>query len=266
VRQLWLRWVLLVVGVAVLGAVFVNLGQWQLERLDQRKQRNAITLTNEQSPAQTFPAVFTRPIGDADQWLRVEAHGTFDPDHQFLVRYRNNGDAKGYEVVTPLRTANGTVLVDRGFVAVPQGTQIPSAAPLPPAGEVTVVGHVRRNEHGRRGAVQPVNAQIRLINSDALAPALPYPVVNGYLGALTIDPAQSGDFRPIPLPEISDGPHFWYAVQWFMFTGIGIAGIVVFIRGDVRERRAKVAAERPDAGVSADQGAGPVRAGERADR
>jgi hypothetical protein len=26
-------------------------------------------------------------------------------------------------------------------------------------------------------------------------------------------------------------------VQWFMFTGIGVAGIVVFIRGDLRARR-----------------------------
>ena len=50
-------------------------------------------------------------------------------------------------------------------------------------------------------------------------------------------PAQSGDFVPVEVPEISEGPHFWYAVQWFMFTGIGIAGVVVFIRGDLRARR-----------------------------
>ena len=46
-----------------------------------------------------------------------------------------------------------------------------------------------------------------------------------------------GGFQPVALPEISDGPHFWYAVQWFMFTGIGALGVFVFIRGDLRERR-----------------------------
>jgi len=102
---------------------------------------------------------------------------------------------------------------------------------------VTVVGHVRRNEEGRRGAVSPVDQQVRLINSDAIATALPYPIKNGYIGLVTVTPAQEGDFRAIPLPEISDGPHFWYAVQWFMFSGIGVAGIVVFIRGDLRARR-----------------------------
>ena len=119
--------------------------------------------------------VFTRTITDADQWQRVEARGTFDADHQFVVRYRSNGDADGYEIVTPLHTATGTVLVDRGFIPLVHGAQIPSTAPAPPAGEVTLVGHVRRSERGRRAATTPVNNQMRLINSDAIAATLPYP-------------------------------------------------------------------------------------------
>jgi cytochrome oxidase assembly protein ShyY1 len=233
------RWTLLVVFVAILGTVFVNLGQWQLDRLRERKQRNATTIANEQAPVKPAQDVFTRPITDADQWQRVEARGSFDGEHQFLVRYRSNGGTDGYEVVTPLRMAAGTLLVDRGFVPLAGGAQIPSAAPPPPTGEVDVVGHVRRNEHGRSSATTPANGQVRLINSDALAGALPYPVLNGYLGALTIDPPspQQGGLQPIALPELSQGPHFWYAIQWFMFTGLGIAGIVVFIRGDLKVRR-----------------------------
>jgi cytochrome oxidase assembly protein ShyY1 len=42
---------------------------------------------------------------------------------------------------------------------------------------------------------------------------------------------------PIELPEINEGPHFWYALQWFGFTGVALAGIVVFIRADLRARR-----------------------------
>jgi cytochrome oxidase assembly protein ShyY1 len=231
------RWTLLVVFVGILGTAFVNLGQWQLDRLRQRKERNATTIANEQAPVRPASEVFTMPITDAEQWQRVEARGTFDGDHQFLIRYRSNRGAEGYEVVTPLRMATGTLLVDRGFVALERGTQIPSAAPPPPAGEVVAVGHVRRNERGRSAAITPVNGQVRLINSDALAAALPYPVLNGYLGALTIDPPQQGAFQAVALPELSEGPHFWYAVQWFLFAGIGIAGIVVFIRADLKLRR-----------------------------
>jgi cytochrome oxidase assembly protein ShyY1 len=243
VRRLWLRWALLIIFVALLGVVFVSLGNWQLDRLAQRKERNATTITNEQKPVQPYEQVFTHPLTDADQWQRVEARGTFDADHQFVVRYRSNGGVDGYEVLTPLRTASGAVLVDRGFIPLERGTRIPSVAPAPPTGEVTVVGHVRRNERGRRAATAPAGNQVRLINSDAIAVTLPYEIESGYIGLLTVQPEQQGGFQPIQLPDLSEGPHFWYAVQWFLFTAIGVAGIVVFIRGDLRARRE----EREDA-------------------
>ena len=221
----------------MLGVAFVSLGNWQLDRLAERKERNATTIANEQKPVQPYEQVFIRPITDADQWQRVEARGTFDPDRQFVVRYRSNGGVDGYEVVTPLRTASGAVLVDRGFILLERGTRIPSVAPAPPTGEVTVVGHVRRNEKGRRSAITPVGNQMRLISSDAIAATLPYEIESGYIGLLIVQPEQQGGFQPIQLPELSEGPHFWYAVQWFMFTAVAAAGIVVFIRGDLRARR-----------------------------
>jgi cytochrome oxidase assembly protein ShyY1 len=242
VRRLWLRWALLILFVIMLGVIFVNLGEWQLDRLAQRKERNAATIANQQKPVQPYEQVFRHPITDLDQWQRVEARGTFDAEHQFVIRYRSNGDAEGYEVVTPLRTATGAVLVDRGFIPLERGTQIPSVAPAPPAGEVTVVGHVRRDETGRRAAISPVANQMRLINSAAIAATLPYPIASGYISLLTVQPEQQGGFQPIQPPELSEGPHFWYAVQWFMFTAIAVAGIVVFIRSDLLARREERAA------------------------
>ncbi len=245
-RRLWVRWALLIVFVAALGVAFVNLGDWQLDRLDQRRARNATTVSNEQAPIQPASEVFVRPIGEADQWKKATATGTFDAEHQFVIRYRNNGGEEGYQVVTPLRTDFSTLLVDRGFVPRQRDVPIPSTAPAPPAGTVTVEGYVRRNEQGNAGAVQPENGQVRLINSDALQTALPYPVANGYLSVLTVDPPEAEEFEPILPPELNEGPHFWYAVQWFMFAGIGILGIVVFIRADLRDRRAAKAESQPE--------------------
>lgn len=236
-HRLWARWALLTAFVLAFGTACAFLGNWQLDRLHSRRDRNVSTVHNEQQPVRPYTEVFTRTILDADQWQRVSATGTFDAEHQYVLRYRSSGDTDGYEVVTPLRTSTGTVLVDRGIVPVTNGAQIPTTAPAPPAGEVTVVGHVRRDEEGKRSARVPVDGSMRLIDAQAIAATLPYPVVDGYIGLLTVDPPQPGGFTPIALPEISDGPHFWYAVQWFMFAGIGLAGVVVFIRGDLRERR-----------------------------
>ena len=223
--------------VLAFGTACAFLGNWQLDRLHSRRERNVSTVHNEEQTVRPWTDVFTRTITDPDQWQRVSATGTFDGDHQYVLRYRSSGDLSGYEVVTPLRTATGAVLVDRGIVSLTDGAPIPAAAPAPPAGVVTVVGHVRRDEEGRRSARVPVNGSMRLIDSSAIGATLPYPVADGYIGLLTVDPPQTGGFAPVSLPEISDGPHFWYAVQWFMFAGIGAAGVVVFIRGDLRERR-----------------------------
>jgi len=237
VRRLWVRWVLLIVFVAIIGTVFVSLGDWQLDRLAERRGRNAATIANEQAPVRPAEDVFTRTITEADQWQRVEARGTFDADHQFVVRYRENGGNSGYEIVTPLRMSTGILLVDRGFATLSRSARIPAAAPAPPSGEVVVIGHVRRNEQGRRKAVTPVDGQLRLINSDAIGATLPYPLLNGYVSALVVQPPQAGDLQPLAVPELSEGPHFWYAVQWFIFTAFAVAGIVVFIRSDLRARR-----------------------------
>lgn len=237
-QRMVLRWVGLAVFVVILASVFVNLGQWQLRRLDERRTNNAVTISAERQPVVPFTDYFTRPVTDADQWHRVTVTGTFDADHQYVVRYRSNGDRSGYEIATPLRTADGTtVLVDRGFVSLAPGTPIPSTAPAPPAGTVTVVGHVRRNENGRTGATTPNQGQVRLINAPKIAETLPYPVADGYIGLITVDPAQSDGFVAVELPELSDGPHFWYAMQWFMFTVIGVLGMIVFVRSDLRDRR-----------------------------
>lgn len=244
-RRLWTRWILLVVFVTALGTAFVTLGEWQLDRLAQRRDRNIATLDNERNPVRPWEQVFIRPIAEADQWQRVSATGTFDAQAQIVVRYRSSGDLTGYEVLTPLRTSKGAVLVSRGLVPVPKGTAIPAVAPPPPAGQVSIVGHVRRDEKGRAAARRPVNGSVRLIDSRSVAATLPYPVAEGYIGLISVDPTQSGDFQPIALPEISDGPHFWYAVQWFMFTGIGVLGVVVFIRGDLRQRRLERNSRQP---------------------
>lgn len=235
----WVRWVGLLVFVAVLGVVFVKLGEWQLARLEERKAGNAIVLQHQDAPVVDYREVFGGQITDADQWQRVRVTGVFDAERQFEVRYRSNEGRRGYEVVTPLRTPAGDiVLVDRGFIeSASQQTSV--ILPTPPAGMVTVVGHVRRSEQGSPEATDPVSGQIRLINAQAIGRDLGQPVLDGYIGLLEISPAQTGDFRRIVPPPLDEGPHFWYAVQWFMFAGIAVSGLVVFVRSDIVAVRAR---------------------------
>lgn len=233
-RGLWKKWVALAVFVAVLGTTFVLLGNWQLDRLDQRRATNARIMAAESAPIRPYQEVFGQPISEEDQWQRVEVSGTYEPV-QVVVRYRNYDSQPGIEILTPLRTDQGDLLlVDRGFLPDGQRELTAAEAPAPPSGPVTLIGHVRRNENGpTRATVPDDHGRLRLISSPHIAEYVGEPLLDGYLSVIESDPPQSGEFVPVPTPELSDGPHFWYAMQWFLFMLIAVAGLIVFIRSDI---------------------------------
>ena len=251
-RTLILRWIGLAACLAVLAWAFVNLGLWQLDRLDQRRAKNETVQTHENSPVVDWASVFTGPISDGQAWQRVTATGTFDAEHQFVVRYRSNAGQTGYEIVTPLRTTAGTVLVSRGFAERPKAQDFPAIAPPPPIGHVSLTGYVRRSEVGDSDATTPYQGQVRLINAAALGATLPYPVADGYISLLTVTPAQPAGLTPVRPPELTEGNHFSYALQWFTFALLAGIGLFVFIRADLRDRaKARARAERRAASAAA---------------
>lgn len=241
-KKLVARWIGMFAFVVLLAVVFVKLGDWQLDRLDQKRDSNAQITTNENREPSPYSQVFTRTITDADQWQRVVARGTFDADHQFQARYRNSEGQPGIEVLTPLVTSEGHhLLIDRGFIARAPGQPDPEVLPAPPAGEVEVVGYVRRNEQGKPEATEPHGQKVRLINTAALNQALPYELLDGYVSLATITPEQEGAITPLPLPQLNEGPHLSYAIQWFCFTVIALGGLGILIRADLRDRRRAIA-------------------------
>lgn len=54
-----------VVGLAF---TFVRLGEWQLDRLDQRRHRNDVIARHEVSPVVDYATIMNRPLGEDDQW------------------------------------------------------------------------------------------------------------------------------------------------------------------------------------------------------
>lgn len=222
------RWIGLALAVAVMVAVFVQLAQWQLHRLDDRRAVNAVIAGNTAARPRPVDAVLApgRPVPPAREWLQVTARGRYDRAHEILVRYRHLEGEPGFNVLTPLVTDAGTaVLINRGWVPGTGSTGAPTP-PAPPAGEVAVVGRLRPSEAGRPDLSIPSDGQVRFISAERIAPSLPYPVDGGYLELVEQRPAQQGD-RPYPLPrpELSEGPHLAYAIQWYLFAVIAVGGL-----------------------------------------
>lgn len=259
-RRLVLRWVGLLAFVAVLAVLFINLGEWQLNRLDGRKANNAVIVANQNHPVQPYQTVMNRPITAAEEWLRVSLRGSFDADNQILVRYRSYDGKTGSEVLTPFKTDQGEwVLINRGFI-VRQGAD-PVLTP-PPSGPVEVVGYVRKTEEGKPEATDPVENKVRLVNPAAVGAALSRSFVDGYVSMIETSPAQTGELEAMMPPALDEGPHFWYAVQWFCFSLIAVGGFIVLVRADLRDRKKKLArqAALPRTPVKTDENAAADKA------
>jgi surfeit locus 1 family protein len=240
------RWVLFTVVILGLVVLMVNLALWQLRRLDQRRQFNATVTSHSQvapEPIEQVLTATTRPA--AVDWRRVTATGTYLADQQVVVVDRSQDGAAGVDVVVPLRLADGTlVLVDRGFVE--------SSRPVPatPPGTVTVLGRLRGTETHHFGAIDDTGpgpfTELHRLNvpllSRQLAARTGGSTLPMYLDMLSSEPADPA-VAPVPDPQLDDGPHLSYAIQWCFFSLCAIAGWVLAVRRSARKRQQQAAAD-----------------------
>jgi cytochrome oxidase assembly protein ShyY1 len=239
------RWLALSVLVVVLVVAFVRLGFWQLHRHQARAAASAVVTANYDRPPVPVGELL-RPGAPPDPdstWRPVRATGRYDARQTVLVRNRTHEGRAGVDIVVPLVLPDGSaLLVNRGFVPRTRGASSRVDLPPPPAGDVAVVGAVRRAE-GSGDTVVTAGAQRSVPRLDvaAVARTLPYPVLAAAVDLREEQPsvAQS-PVRP-DRPATGLGPHLAYAIQWWVFAAFPIAGWVLLLRRDLLEEAAAAA-------------------------
>lgn len=234
------RWLAFGLVVVVLAGVCVRMGLWQWGKLDDRQQRNALVRTNlDAEPLPLDDIVGVDEEVDAErEWARVTAAGRYDVAEELTVKFVQRDGAAGVEVLTPLRLDDGTaLLVDRGWLATDRSGDRPDDIPPPPAGEVEVSGWLRADSGADETAVLPAAGQVRAVSSDALADELGYPLRDGYVELRDSSPAPTTALAPEPEPDLGQGPHFFYALQWWFFGGLAVVGFAWFARAEGADRR-----------------------------
>lgn len=199
---------------AIVAAVCVRLGVWQLERLAQRKARNA-----------TIEAAFRQPpisaelaMGDSSpRFRRVMASGRWNYARETAIALRTRNGAPGVHIVTPMMLGDDetAILVNRGWVYSPDARTV----------------DLTRWHEGDRGEV--------IGYVDEVPPSLRGAGTSLYVVALAdSNAAPSAEAsRPARLapPAFGDrGPHLTYAVQWFSFAAIALIGAPLVVK---RQRR-----------------------------
>jgi cytochrome oxidase assembly protein ShyY1 len=252
------RWLLFHLGVILLIVLMVNLGFWQLHRWEERKDFNAEVRARAGEPVVPVEQVVTATTdGDDVQWRTVTASGTYLADEELIVVNRSQDGFSGVNVVTPLQLADGTlVLVNRGFV--PTTLEVPPT----PSGDVVVTGRLRETQERTLGQLTEVAGEldeIFRIDIPRIADQLPAPVLPVYLDLLSAEPAQGEVPVPLPDPDLSEGPHLSYMVQWWIFSLCVVVGWVLAVNRSVRQhRRDREAAAVAGADADADDVSAPA--------
>lgn len=202
---------------ALIAAVCVRLGLWQLERREQRKARNAtIAAAFREAPIAAKLAMSE----SATRYRRVLARGRWDYAREATIAGRTRNGSPGVHIVTPmiLDDADTEILVNRGWVYSPDARTVD----LPrwhEGAQAEFIGYLDDLPSSLRES-RPLARYVVAIADSAAVPA-----------AVGDRPAR------LSVPAFGDeGPHLNYAVQWFSFAAIALIGAPIVVRGQRRRR------------------------------
>lgn len=227
-----------IVATAVFVAVCARLGVWQLDRLHQRRAFNARL---EARLAAAPVSVAALPADTAlGHYHRVTARGVFEYSREAVLATRSQMGSPGVHLLTPLRLSDSTlVIVNRGWVYAPDAMTIDAPAWREHEGDTVTVSGYAETWPDRASIPAPDRPTVvRALDSAAVAKVAGEPVRAYYVAQIS-DSARAPN-RPVRLgePELAEGSHKSYAVQWFSFALIALIGGTLLVREEVVRRRA----------------------------
>ncbi len=196
--------------------------QWQYHRGVDRHARN--TLIIEQS---LLPAVELGELTgniDSFEWRTISIQGVFDDKSQILLRNRYSEGVYGFEQLTLFEFDQRKIWVDRGWIKAGSNATIPPQLQQTNDESVRITGRLRLDSSLPQGKFFAVanNAQRDLVSQ--LDARKGIQTEDFYIDLISVSDTAMNPDVPVELPELSDGPHMAYALQWIFFAALVIYG------------------------------------------
>ena len=213
--------------------LMVNLGFWQLGRLDERRASNAeIAAATSQAPSDI--AAYLDALGPPPEYTAVAAAGRYLSDAEVRIGNRSSGGQPGFWLATPLQLGDGrAVAVVRGWVPRRAVTGLDDRSPAPPPGDATVVGLAFDSVDGGRVAETALGEtpEISRMDLDRFEEVSGVDVEDTWIRLQAQSPPQpEGLPVPVPDPKLGEGPHLSYAFQWFFFSAGAVVVYALILR------------------------------------
>ena len=199
------------------------LSVWQMERREWKRDILDRIAANQSAMPIALDALLSGGDPLRREYGKVAVSGTFLHDKEYHLAARSRGNDVGIQVVTPLRTDKGQiVLFDRGWVPSEKKDQAKRAEGQI-AGPVKLVGVVRRTQIQRQFAPDNVPDKNVWFTVDVplmrkLAGGRPDPALDTFF--LEADTNRNPGGLPIGGQTQLDIPndHLQYAITWFLLA------------------------------------------------
>lgn len=196
--------------------------QWQYQRGVDRHARN--TVIAKQSVMAPVNLSEIKGGAASVEWRTITLRGNFDEANQILLRNRYNEGVYGFEQLTLFAFEDRKIWVDRGWIKAGANATITPRLQETTSEDIEITGRIRLDSSLPRGRFFAVanNSEKNLVAQ--LDARKGIQTENFYLDLISTSiPAMNPD-APAELPELSDGPHMAYALQWLFFAGLIIYG------------------------------------------
>jgi surfeit locus 1 family protein len=233
------KWILATLLVLGGTALCVRLGIWQLDRLAQRRAFNEHYLVQSVSPPLLLTSTPAEDLSTMEYRL-VTVTGKYDPEHQIVLRNQFHDNQPGYFLLTPLIISDGSAItIERGWIPAEGNVTPADWHKYDQQDEVTITGILRLGQTQPEvgGNPDPPLAEGQthldfwnLVNLERLAQQLPYPLLPVFVQPEPLPAPSEPPYPYQPVIEISEGPHFGYALQWFTFASLLFFGYPFFLR------------------------------------
>lgn len=233
------RWIVWLLVATIFAVACVFLSQWQFNRRAEAVAKiNLITANYDQSPVELESIASTKSFDAANEWRPVKISGSFMPNQAVLVRNRPYNGQPGFLQVIPFKLTNGKIIaIETGWVPTGSKQDSPDYLPLPDSTQRDLVIRLRPVEP-TLGRDAPAN-QLGTINVETLIQkvGLTGEVYTAAYGRATTSYSSTDLPKLLLMPELTEGNHLSYALQWILFALMAFGALWWAIRQELQIKR-----------------------------
>lgn len=233
----WLGWLIVASIFAVACAFLAN---WQFARREEALTRISLIRSNyDQTPSALSELLPYNSFNPDQEWRPVLVKGHYLPETSVLVRNRPLNGQPGFLQLIGFKLDDGKIIaIERGWLPTGNLQDSPDFVPSVSSDQIELIGRLRQSEPNI-GRDAPAGQLATLNLNDWVADRqIQEPVYKGfYLRMQGETPSAGKAAKAMPMPEMSEGNHLSYALQWILFALMALGALLWAVRSEVAARR-----------------------------